>query len=292
MEVKLLKTDQERAEHFKHFLGLLVEKFQPTRIISFGKQTQLNDLEGCFASMQIKHQHYCLFIGTESSTRIDYEVQEFASKYYHNGQVTIVCHGESAIRESIESNNRFFITVLSHGKVLYTKEGFLNVDLIPTCNSEKSLEKAERHYFHRISLAQGFLESANGSIQRGHYNIGTFLLHQTVEQSCSVLIRVQIDYRSEFHNLHRLLGLCRCFSDEPYNLLIGDRPEARRLFDILIKSYGQARYAPGFDVDEKDAKKLYQKVSSLVDLTKTMCASKLEAMKDEATDYKLQSENY
>lgn len=292
MEVKLLKTDQDRAEHFKHFLELLVDKFQPTRIISFGKQTQLNELEGCFASKQIKHQHYCLLICTEATNRIDYEVQEFASKNYHNGQVTIVCHGESSIRESIESNNRFFITVLSHGKHIYTKDGFLNVDTLPRFNSEKSLEKAERHYFHRISLAQGFLESANGSIQRGHYNIGTFLMHQAVEQSCIVLIRVHIDYRSEFHNLHRLLGLCRSFSDEPYNLLIGDRPEDRRLFDILIKSYGQARYAPEFDIVEKDAKDLYHKISLFVELTKTMCANKLEKMTIEATDYQLQSENY
>lgn len=292
MEVKLLKTDQDRAEHFKNFLELLVEKFQPTRIISFGKQTQLNELEGCFASMQIKHQHYCLFIGTESSTRIDYEVQEFASKYYHNGQVTIVCHGESAIREGIESNNRFFITVLSHGKVLYTKEGFLNVETIPNLNSSKALERAERNYFHRFYLASEFLECAKGSIERGKYAIGTFLLHQAVEQSCSVLIRVLIDYRSEFHNLHRLLGLCRCFSELPYKLLVGEDREDRRLFDILIKSYGQARYATEFEVEEKDAKKLHYKVSLFVELVKTMCASKLEAMTDEATDYKLQSENY
>lgn len=292
MEVKILRTDLDRAAHFKNFLQQLVDKFQPTRIISFGKQTQLNELEGCFASKQIKHQHYCLLICTEATTRIDYEVQEFASKYYHNGQVTIVCHGESAIRESIESNNRFFITVLSKGNHLYTKDGFFDIESIQSINSVKALERAERNYFHRISLGQGFLESANGSVLRGHYNIATFLMHQAVEQSCIVLIRVYIDYRSEFHNLHRLLGLCRSFSDEPYNLLIGERPEDRRLFDILIKSYGQARYAPEFDVDEKDAKKLQYKISIFVELIKTMCANKLEKMTNEATDYQLQSENY
>lgn len=292
MEVKLLKTDLDRAEHFKYFLELLVDKFQPTRIISFAKQTELNELEGCFADKQIKHHHFCLLICTESNTRIDYEVQDFASKHYHNGQATIVCHGESVIRESIESNNRFFITGLSRGKHLYTKEGFLNIETIPSFNPSKALESAERNYFHRISLALGFLDSAKGSIQRGHYNIGTFLMHQTVEQSCCVLIRVQIDYRSEFHNLHRLLGLCRCFSDEPYQLLVGDDSEDRRLFDILIKSYGQARYAPEFEIAEKDAMRLYQKVSLFVELVKTMCASKLEAMTNETKEKKLQTENY
>jgi uncharacterized protein len=292
MEVKILRTDQDRAEHFKHFLELLVEKFQPTRIISFGKQTQLNELEGCFVSKQIKYQHYCLLICTESSTRIDYEVQEFASKYYHNGQVTIVCHGEIAIRESIESGNRFFITVLSQGKHLYTKEGFLNMETIPDFNPSKALERAERNYFHRFYLASEFLECAKGSIDRDKFAIGTFLLHQAVEQSCSVLIRVLIDYRSEFHNLHRLLGLCRCFSEEPYKLLVGEDREDRRLFDILIKSYSQARYASEFEVEQKDAKKLLNKISRFVDLVKTMCASKLEVMTEEATNYKLQSENY
>ncbi len=291
MQVKISRTDQDRAEHFRNFLQLLVEKFQPTRIISFGSQTLKNEISGCFASKQVIHQHHCLLICTESSARIEYEVQDFANTHYHNGQVTILCHGEATVQEGIESNNRFFATVLAHGKPLYTKDGFFDLEFKPSLDPAKTLAKAEKHFFHRTDLARGFLESAHASLQKGQYNVATFLLHQAVEQSCILLIRVHIDYRSEFHNLHRLLGLTRCFSDTPVELMIGDRPADKKLFSLLTSSYGQARYAPDFQVAQKDAEELYHKASALFELTKTMCANKMEAMAAEVPTFNLRTEN-
>jgi uncharacterized protein len=292
MELNILKTDQDREAHFKCFIQKLVERFQPSRIFSFGTQTLHQEIEGPFAHKDSKQRHYCLLICTESCTRIDYEVQDFANAHYHNGQVTILCHGEPTIRERIESNSRFFASVIAKGKLIYTKEGYVDDESNASYNPTKALEKAERHFFHRISLATGFLNSAEESLTRNQNNIATFLLHQAMEQSCILLIRVHIDYRSEFHNLNRLLGLTRCFSDEPINMMIGGSSSDQRLFNILIKSYGQARYAPEFFVAQKDAEELYAKISAFVELTKTMCASKMEALAHEVGEYKLQSENH
>lgn len=289
MQVKISRTDQDREEHFRNFLQLLVQKFQPTRIISFGTQTLKNEISGCFASKQVIHQHYCLLVCTESSARIEYELQDFANAHYLNGQVTILCHGETAVQEGIESQNRFFSTVLAHGKPLYTKNGFFDLEFKASLDPAKSLAKAEKHFFHRISLAGGFLESAYTSLQKGQYNVATFLMHQAVEQSCILLIRVHIDYRTEFHNLHRLMGLTRCFSDLPIELMIGDRPADKKLFSLLTSSYGKARYAPDFQVSQKDAEELYQKVSALFELTKNLCAAKMEAMAAEVPDCHFQT---
>jgi HEPN domain-containing protein len=291
MQVKISRTDQDRAEHFRDFLQLLVEKFQPTRIISFGTQTLKNEISGCFASKQIIQQHHCLLICTESSTRIEYEVQDFATTHYHNGQVTILCHGEAAVQEGIESHNRFFSTVLAQGKPLYTRDGFFEFDFKPSFDPAKILEKAEKHFFHRTALVKGFLESAHASLQKGQYNVATFLIHQAVEQSCILLIRVHIDYRSEFHNLHRLLGLTRCFSDEPQHLMIGDRPADKKLFSLLTSSYGKARYAPDFRVAQNDAEELYQKATALFELTKTRCATRMEVLAAEVPDFNFQTDN-
>lgn len=291
MQVNISRTDKDRAEHFRNFLQLLVEKFQPTRIISFGTQTLKNEISGCFANKQVIHQHHCLLVCTESSARIEYEVQDFANTHYHNGQVTILCLGEAAVQEGIESNNRFFTTVLAHGKPLYTRDGFFDLEFKASFDPAKSLAKAEKHFFHRTDLAKGFLETAHTSLQKGQYNVATFLIHQAVEQSFILLIRVHIDYRSEFHNLHRLLGLTRCFSEIPVELMIGDRPEDKKLFSLLTSSYGKARYAPDFQVAQNDAEKLYQKTSALFELTKTMCATKMEAMAAEVPNFNFQTDN-
>jgi HEPN domain-containing protein len=281
MEVQVLESKQNGADSFRSFIQQLVEKFQPTRIISFGEQTVQNKLKGCFVKKKVKNRHYCLLVCMESCTRIEHTIQDFANSHFHCGEVTVVCHGESTIREEIHSNNGFFITVLSKGKHLYTGDGFLNIETIPKFNPSKSLEKAEKHYSHRISLVQGFWECARESLSRGNYAITTFLLHQAVEQSSIMLIRVHLSYRSEFHNLRRLLGLCKCFSDEPYNLLLGDNPANRRLFEILIKSYGQARYSSEFVVSQKDAQELFDMVSTFIELVKAMCRGKLVMLAEE-----------
>lgn len=281
MKVQLLESKQNRAESFRCFIQQLVEKFQPTRIICFGKQTVQNKMAGCFVRKKVKNLHFCLLVCMESCTRIEHSLQDFANSHYHDGLVTLVCHGESTIREEINSNNGFFITVLTKGKPIYTKDGFLNIEHIPKFNPSKAVVKAEKHYSHRISLVQGFWDCARESLSLGNFAITTFLLHQAVEQSCIMLIRVHLSYRSEFHNLNRLLCLCKCFSDEPYNLLVGQNPANRRLFDILIKSYVQARYSSEFVVSQKDAEELYEKVSSFIELAKALCKNKMGIIGEE-----------
>lgn len=278
METQIKKADLDRKAHFNALLIRLVEKYQPTRIISFGQQTRQNRLKGCFVKKKTEQVHYCLLICMESSTKIDYEVQDFVNNHYQNGQATIVCHGESSIQEQIEANNRFFITVLSKGKLLYTKSGFRDNLSIPKFDPSNALERAEKHVAHRMALAKGFLECARESLCGGNNSIATFSLHQAVEQACMVLIKVHIDYRSGFHNLHRLLGLCRSFSDEPYNLLVGDSLSARRLFDILMKSYSKTRYSLDFTVTQKDAEELLEKVSSFIELVESMCRTKMDSL--------------
>ncbi|MGY6744915.1 MAG: HEPN domain-containing protein [Cecembia sp.] len=278
MENQIIKTEKDSVTHFNECLKLLVEKYQPTRIISFGKQSLQNKNKGCFVNSKTEVKHYCLLICMESCTRIDYEIQDFINHHYQDGQITIVCHGENSIMEQLEANNRFFITVLSKGKYLYSKSGFIENQLPPKYNPLNALEKAEKHFNHRIFLAKGFFDCARESQCRGNYMITAFSLHQAVEQSCILLIKIHLDYRSEFHNLFRLLGLCRSFSDEPYNVLVGERPSSQRLFNILIRSYGKARYSLDFDVSQKDAEALCEKVSCFIDLVESMCRTQMEKL--------------
>lgn len=289
MEVQFSLSDQSREEHFKSFIQSLVEKFKPEKIIQFGKQTLINEIEGCFANKKINHCHYCLLMVIESATRIDYEMQDYANAHYHNGQVTIICHSKSSIEDAIKSNNRFFISVYNTGKLLYSNDGMAQLDVTAKFIPTGALEKAEKHFFHRIPLAEGFLQGAHECLVKHHFNICTFMLHQVIEQCSIVLIRVNIAYRSEFHNLHRLLCLCRCFSDEPYNLLLSGSQTDRRLFDILTKSYSQARYAETFFVEKDDAGQLYSKVSSFLQLTKSICKDKMEELDDIVMLYKQQN---
>jgi hypothetical protein len=62
---------------------------------------------------------------------------------------------------------------------------------------------------------------------------------------------------------------------------VGENPANRRLFEILIKSYGQARYSSEFVVSQKDAQELFDMVSAFIELVKAMCGGKLGILAEE-----------
>jgi len=283
MKTTIPGSAEIQKDHFSKFIKQLVSKFQPLYIYRFGKITEVTNIEGCFIqeSANGNYQYFLLMV-TESITRIDHEVQEYASTHYPFGSITILSHGQQAIREAINDNNRFFLTIYNHGQLLYSHNGMSNLDFNRKFIPTHSANKAKKHFDHGIFLAEGFLHGASECLNQQDNTIATFLLHQAVEQCCIVLIRVHLAYRSEIHNLFRMLNLCRSFSDRPMKTFICDNPEDKRLFNLLLKSYSDSRYGSSFYVSQHDAQILYDRILSFVSLVKEMCCTKIQELTHEA----------
>lgn len=283
MEPKL-SPEAEHAVHFRAFIHRLARKFEPLQIFSFSQNSYILTSQGCFTDNQCHFKYdYCLLVVTETATRIDYEMQDFANADYQHGTITIIGHGRQSVIDAVQQNSRFFMSVLSCGKLLYSKNGLLDHDPIPAFIPTKGAIKAIKHYEHRIPLADGFLMCASECLEKQQFAICAFMLHQAVEQTCICLLRVHIAYRSEFHNLYRLLRLCTCFSEKPLQLFLSTAEDGR-LFKIMAKSYSASRYKDDFSVSRQDAERLYQKVTSFVSLAKEMCDEKIELLAQSAAD--------
>lgn len=286
METQILIPAAAHAKHFKSVIQLLVGKFQPLQIYCFFKSISFMEKQGCYTNESSSYNcNYCLLIVTENLTKIDYEIQDFVNNHYQHGSITILCHRLENITEAIRANNRFFITTCSSKQLIYIHDGLSNFDSISPFIPTHSAIKAQKHLSHHMPLAEGFLNGATECLSKGQYTVCVFLLHQVVEQSLIALIRVHLAYRSEIHNLGRMLGLCRAFSERPVQLLLSGSVEDKRLFDVLTKSYSGARYAKNFTVNEEDAKAIFKKVCAFQELTKDMCAQKIEQLDQEATIY-------
>ncbi|WP_231426324.1 HEPN domain-containing protein [Pedobacter sp. Leaf250] len=278
-----LQTPVIEAEHeayFGQFISKLSEKFQPLQIFCFSRKLYFTEIKGCFAGESHSfHGDYCLLLITETATRIDYEVQDYVNINFKQGLITVICHGNRSVWEAIDANSRFFKSIFNEGDLLYSFDGLFYSSVSPFVQAN-SAEKALRHFGHRIPLAEGFLIGAKECFQKQNYGICTFMLHQVIEQSLIVLIRVCIAYRSEFHNLKRLIMLCSCFSDQPYNLFLGTT-DNDRLFDVLSKSYSCARYKDDFCVSKIDAEDLLHKAELFLEMVSLMCNEKISALKQE-----------
>lgn len=285
MEPSKLSPEADHTYHFREFIHRLAQKFEPLQIFSFSQNSYTYNFQGCFNDKQGYFRcDYCLLVVTETATRIDYEMQDFANSYYRHGTITVISHGRQSVMDAVQQNSRFFISVLTAGKLLYSKDGLLGGNPTPLFIPARGAIKAIRHYKHRIPLADGFLMCASECLEKEQFGICAFMLHQTVEQTCICLVRVHIAYRSEFHNLYRLLRLCTCFSEKPFQLFLST-PEDERLFDVMAKSYSGSRYKDDFTVSRQDAERLYQRVASFLLLAKEMCNEKIELLAKSASDY-------
>ena len=285
MEPQFFSAFERHTHDFKSFIGLLVDKFKPLHIFCFSKRFLTNGISGSFVDKAIKYQcHYCLLMVTETNTRIDHEVQDYANYIYQDGSITIICHGQEAISEAIQNNSRFFIEVYSSGDLLYSHNGINILNITKRYDLANAAIKAHKQYQHRISLAEAFLTGAQECLAKQQYTVCTFLLHQVVEQCCIGIIRVFLAYRSEVHNLKRLLLLCNAFSDAPYNLFLNGVSEDGRLFEILLKSYSQARYGSTFQVQKLEAEALFKKISAFLMMTSSMCEDKISKLEREVSN--------
>lgn len=290
MKTPTLSIESGHGSTFSKFISELSEKFQPLQIFCFYKSSSHEKRLSCFGSEHSRTRYeYGLLIVTALATRIDYEVQDYANTHFLDGTITVICHSNQSIWEAIENNSRFFKNVYSKGELLYSHDGLLVKPSVQPFNPMSAGKKAERHYKHRIPLAEGFILCASECLRKEHYGICAFMLHQAVEQTCICLIRVHVAYRSEFHNLRRLLSLCNCFSEMPYKLFLSTTKD-ERLFELMSKSYSSARYKDGFSVSEQDIGELYKLTLSFFELAKTMCEKKIHFLESQAMQYQVRAQ--
>lgn len=284
MKETMIISNNTQAKEFKNLIRLIAEKYQPYQIILFAEKTRLEQAESCFQNIDtVQRFDCCLLIITQHTRRVLHDVQDFCNMHFEFGEITTLCHGKQAIQDAVYSYNRFFTTVLKTGKVLYSIDGMGIADFILPDELPRDIGTASIQFEKRYALATAFLSGADVCLKNDQYAICTFLLHQVVEQCCIAMITLFMQYRSDIHHLHRLLKLCRCFSDDPYNHYLASGSERKKLFELLTRSYSRARYSETFSVKKEDAVQLYTLGRDFATLTKKLCNKKLEALTTEFT---------
>lgn len=287
MKIHYRSSEKTQKEHFSSFIKVLAEKFKPVYIYCFAQFVDSSHKSGCFIDpLADESWRYYLLMITESPTRIEHEVQNYANDHFQQGTITLLVHGKETLTEAVRANNRFFISVANSGELLYSQDGMIRSFQVPDFIPTQAAVKARKHYLHREDIAMGFLESALACLRTGKYHLSLFMLHQVVEQCCIALIRVHLAYRSDIHNLYRLLRLCDSFSPALSGFFLQEIEGGRRLFDLLVKSYSAARYNDDFTVEQSDAEKLYNQVAAFLKLTGTLCIGKIDALAMAAEVYK------
>jgi HEPN domain-containing protein len=270
-----------QIEETEQMLTALKERYNLAGIICFSCLNHLEAGFSCFTNRQQQNTlHFHFLVITNTTPRVEHEIQDYISNHYKSFFATVLAHSLQTVETSIAQGNRFFVEVCQHG-VYYYKAGNLFADVnFPKLNPYNTLEKAERRYHDRSQRASGFLEAGSAHIIKGIYHENAvFMLHQAVEQACVSMIKVWLGYRVDIHNLSRLLSLTTTFSNKPTSIFLNDDKEKKRLFEILQRSYGEARYQDHYKVERDDADNLMHLVADFITLADDLCLEWIDLMR-------------
>jgi hypothetical protein len=271
---KEFKLSLAQQQALKEVIAGLVERYQPVWICCFGHRLSQHLVMNCFdGGISTSCSHYFLLMVTPGRLRLEHEAQDYLNSHFPELDLTLLVHGEETVVEQLQTGNWFFNRVLSLAEKCYSKDGRWLHAPLPETNE---LAASNTYFIYRLEMAKGFYKGAQAMAAADYTNVALFLLHQCTEQAFSAMIRVFLNYRSDIHNLGRLMKLCLCFTSMPLEVFPQHSDADKFLFSLLQRSYSETRYRDGFEVKRDDFLLLQLRVKTLLDRMELLCSEQLQ----------------
>lgn len=170
---------------------------------------------------------------------------------------------------------RYFYTQIKEEGIILYNSGKYKLARRRKLNFDEIKEQAQEYFDEKFEKGNFFLDDALTNMDRIRYQMSSFYLHQACE-NYYYAIRLSFTLRNnKQHNLSKLSGSVKKYSDDLKNVFPQDTPEEKRLFTLLKAAYVDARYNPHFVVTKEDIDKLIPKVNLLRDITQRICQERI-----------------
>ena len=170
------------------------------------------------------------------------------------------------INESITKFNN----ALSEGRYFY-------VDIL-----SEILQMAEEYYNGKLNRAVSHYEYYQLDYSKERYTYSTYNLHQVVEHLLKAIPLVFILYGHKEHELDTLIEKCKAYTLELVKVFPLDTEEEKHHFELLERSYIEARYNDKFVVPKEVVDALVPKVDLLFNIVEDVCRKQFDYYKQQS----------
>ena len=245
---------KEQYDQLAPLIHRIAKAVQPEKIICYGHRMLTTQKWGCFAYrngfMENKGIAFDLLIITpDNEKRAPHEIVQLAEQQCPPA-ITVICvaHKITAVNAALQDGSYFFGVLFSRGVLLYEASATPLVSPGDSFAGYYSPEIAEACWTRWYGMAKQFLALAVHALSCGWSDQAIFLLHQAVEHTCIALLRAITNYRSNTHNIGRLLAMIENFSEKPVSIFPRSSKEENDLFNLLLNGYGDPRYKEQYKV--------------------------------------------
>lgn len=181
------------------------------------------------------------------------------------------------VNEQLTHGVPFFMDIKKEGIVLLNRGKMKLVNATKLAPAQRK-EMAEKDLDIWIMRAQKFLEAYQDDMKGDRPNLAAFHLHQATEHFFIAIQLVFTRYNPKGHDLYKLSNLVAHFGFDIHDIFPQDSDEEKRLFELLRRSYVDARYSSNFSISEKELKVLAKRVQQIGREIEKLCRKRIAKM--------------
>jgi len=257
-----------QQEQLAQLIQRIAQAIQPDKIVCYGCRVIYSKDWGCFLENghhDSTHPTFDLLIITRpDEQRISHDIIQIAEQQcLPPFTISCIAHKLPSVNEAIQAGSHFFSTLFQKGILLYDASGIALQEPESSFTGIYSRSKAQDSWDRWFGQAKRFYSLALHSFSEGWYDQTIFLLHQAVENTCIALIRLYTGYRSNTHNLSRLLAMTENFDLHPTSIFPRITKQETELFNLLLNGYSDTRYKELYAIPAETVSVLLERVQLL-----------------------------
>jgi len=272
----------DKQQEIKHLVSLICEHYAPTTIILFGSYARGNWVEEKFKDDVPFHRYQSdfdvLVLIADRSMRNQRQLEENLEDFLNESEqiatpVSILVHDLDFVNAQLAKAQYFFSDIKRDGILLYGQDLLLKKAKKLSAQERARLAKEDFEYW--FESANDFYDQFLFAFKKGRLNISAFLLHQTTEKLYTTMLLVYTRYKPNTHDLRKLRKGVNAFDERFSEVFLLDKPENKRLFNLLRSAYVDARYKKTYVITQDELNKLQKEVNRLRQLTDVLCHEKI-----------------
>ena len=189
---------------------------------------------------------------------------------------TVIVHDITEVNKALSKGRYFFTDVKKEGVLLYDSKRF-KLEKAQKLTPEERKQIAQQDFNHWYKSARYFFDDFKSNLEKRRNNNSAFNLHQATERFYTAILLVFTHYKPKEHDI-KTLGKQAGNLDPRFLPVFSHKTrEERRLFELLRKTYIEARYNRIYKITKKELEYLGERVKKLQQLTKEVCKEKIES---------------
>lgn len=278
MKTSLSYLPQIKQDQILHIVDIIKAVANPEKIILFGSYATNQFVEDLYMEDGVRYEYISDYDFLIVSKNEDEKEFIKKSKIVDKGRglfktpVNPIIHTIEYVNEGLEFGQYFFTDILKEGILLHDT-GETKFSVARDLTKEEQIQIAKRHFDQWFASGKALLNSSNFNLKEKEFKLSIFELHQACECFYNTVLLVFTGYKPKTHNLDILRQYAKPLSKGLFSVFPfpNENEHETHLFDVLKRSYIEARYKNDFVVDEEELKALRDKISKMKTITEEIC---------------------